>query len=152
MLVVHIWWWFLNCLQILQEVFLKLILSKYQLIVSEDATGVQRWDTLRKDQSQGILICWAVVPMFVNILSWKVLNRSIWIQKKYTRRDYHSFVWYPPKMLFLLPARYCRKKVIFVFCLCLSLFPSLSRTPLCISIITVSFWEDVVFTRHLPHI
>lgn len=62
------------------------------------------------------------------------------------------FLWYPPKMLFLLHGRYHTKSVIFVFCLCLSLFLLLSKIPLWISIITVSFWEDVVFSRHLPHI
>lgn len=93
--MVHIWCWFLSkCLQILQEVFLKYVLSKYQLIVSEDATCVDETYTLRKDPSRDILTRWrviGVIAMFVHDSNWKVLKSSIWIQKKYTRRELPVF-------------------------------------------------------------
>lgn len=44
-----------NCLLLLEEIFMKPALSKYQQNVSENATGVQMSHTLTKNPSRGIL-------------------------------------------------------------------------------------------------
>lgn len=60
-LVARIQWLLLsNCLLLLQEVFLKSVLPKYQEIAGEGATGVQMRGThWGKDPDQGILTCWS---------------------------------------------------------------------------------------------
>lgn len=144
-----------NCLQILQEVFLKCLLSKYQLIVSEGATGVQRWDLHIEEISKSRYphelkssSCGTNVYSHPELKSFEEVNMN--------SKDIHTeglplFCMVSTKMLFLLHARYCRKTAIFAFNLYLSLFPSLSRT-LCISIISLVVFGKMLYSLDTCHV
>lgn len=76
-----------------------------------------------------------VMTMLAYDLNWKVFRGSIWIQKKYTWRELPVFFMVSTHNAISVTCKiiaYCRKNIIIVSYLCLSLFPPLSRTPLCI--------------------
>lgn len=152
----------LVCKQLLAD-FAGSILEMYSLKVSANCQRrcyrcaemrLALWGKIQVEISShaGVTV---VMTMWAYDLNWKVFKGSIWIQKKYTWRELPVFFVVSTHNAVSVTCKiiaYCRKTVIIVFCLCLSLFPPLSRTPSCISIIPVNFWEGVVFTRHLPQI
>lgn len=121
--------------------------------------------TLRKNPSQGILTCWrviTVVPMFVKVLILVIFEDKlksfelIW-EVNMNSEEIHTeglplfcvvFTWDAVAVM----CKILQNKRMSYLSVSRFLFPSLSRTHLCVSIVSVSFWEEVIFTRHLSQV